>query len=471
MLFLGLGFVPAALLAVLLPALVILIRPLIARSLGGRGRLGAWLSWAAVLVAMVAAGGVWWGLQGLESYQAWEPTLRVWLNPLAAWYSVALAPPEQITALASPVYGFAVTMFLLGVLLNIVGILGLRVWNPSGEPIMQREQGDEEAEEKDRLKAHAAPGRIRHVWANPILWREVRTRAYGRRPLLVKVAYFAVLALICYLALGPIWNPADRPLFAAALGLVPVGVLSLLLISAQAVTAITSERDTGALDLLLVTDLSPNEFIFGKLVGILYNTKEFLLPPLILAVAYAVVGLLATPPRAHPELLEWRNTESLVCVLGVLLLLFGFAKVLGLHVALRTQNSQFAVLNTLGTVFLLSGGTLICFALIWINGNSFEYQWTSFIVFVAAGVGGLWWVLSSGRPSAALTLASWLCPFAVLYTVFNIVIAKPGTQESADPVIPFIVLVGAFGFTLLAMLVPLVSEFDIALGRTTGGGE
>ena len=55
-------------------------------------------------------------------------------------------------------------------------------------------------------------------------------------------------------------------------------------------TAITSERDGRALDLLLVTDLSPKEFIFGKLGGILYNTKEFLLPPLILAAVYAALG-------------------------------------------------------------------------------------------------------------------------------------------------------------------------------------
>jgi ABC-type transport system involved in multi-copper enzyme maturation permease subunit len=470
-LYLGLAVVPAALLAVLIPALLMLLRPLIAQRLGGRSRWAPWLGWAAVLAGAAGGAAVWWGLHGLDSYEAWEPTLRSWLNPYLAWQSVLLLPPEEMTSLAAPVFGFATAMLLLGLLLNLAGILGLRVWNPSGEPIMQREQADAEAEEKDRLKAHAAPGRVRHVWANPILWREIRTRAYGRRPLVVKVAYFAVLALICYFVLGTLLNPADRPLFAAAYGLVPVGVLSLLLISTQAVTAITSERDTGALDLLLVTDLSPKEFIFGKLAGIVYNTKEFLLPPLLLAIVYAVAGLLATPPRAHPELLAWRNTESLVCVLGVTLLLLAFAMVFGLHVALRTQNSRFAVINTLGTVFFLSVGTLICVYLILINGGRFEYQWTSFIFFIAAGVGGLWWVLSSGRPSAALTLASWLCPLGVFYTVTNLVVAKPGTQESADPAIPFFVLVGAFGFTLLAMLVPLVSEFDIALGRTTGGGE
>jgi len=34
------------------------------------------------------------------------------------------------------------------------------------------------------------------------------------------------------------------------------------------------------LDLLLVTDITPKEFIYGKLAGVLYNTKEMLfLPP------------------------------------------------------------------------------------------------------------------------------------------------------------------------------------------------
>ena len=81
----------------------------------------------------------------------------------------------------------------------------------------------------------------------------------------------------------------------------PIVIISLLLVSAQAVTAITSERDTGALDLLLVTDLTPREFIFGKLLGILYNTKEFLLPPLILAAVYAWRGVLARPAPIHED--------------------------------------------------------------------------------------------------------------------------------------------------------------------------
>jgi hypothetical protein len=43
--------------------------------------------------------------------------------------------------------------------------------------------------------------------------------------------------------------------------------------------------------------------------------------------------------------------------------------------------------------------------------------------------------------------------------------------ESSDPLVPFLVIAVAFGFTITAMLVPLLSEFDVALGRTTANEE
>jgi ABC-type transport system involved in multi-copper enzyme maturation permease subunit len=399
-------------------------------------------------------------LPGLSQWQAW-------LDPFEALQSV-LEPQLQGAPLLHPAYGFAAFMVVLSVLLTAWGILRLRVWNPSGEPIMQREQPDD-LEERDRAKAHAAPGPVRRVWSNPILWREIVTRAYGRRPLLIKLAYAAALGLICYYVLTPLWTGEGRD-WAAARGLVPVGILSLLLVAAQAVTAITSERDTGALDLLLVTDLTPREFIFGKLAGIIYNTKEYLLPPLVLAVVYAGQGMLASPPRGYPGLAFSKNLEAAFCVVGGGLVLLAFTMVFGVHVALRHEVSRVAVLQTLGTVFFLSVGTLVCIYLILINGR-FEYQWTSFIFFVTAGIGGLWWVLNGDRPSPALTMASWMCPLLVWYSVTNILVGKPGTGESTDPFIPFLAVGVAFGFTIFGMLMPLLSEFDVALGRTSGGGE
>jgi ABC-type transport system involved in multi-copper enzyme maturation permease subunit len=415
---------------------------------------------------------------GEESVRA----AQVWLEPFLALWSAQEASTDARAAFR-PAYAFALVMLGWSVLLNLYGMARLRVWNPSGEPIMQRERpGEAQDKERDlaevaaggagakRASVHAAPGSVRHVDGNPILWREVFTRAYGRRPALVKLAYGFVLAMICYSALWPLVARGERGAFAAAYGLLPVGVLSLLLVTAQATTAITSERDSGALDLLLVTDLSPREFIFGKLLGILYNTKEYLLPPLLLAGVYSAYRCLATPPAGHANLAGPMNATALLCVLAATVVLLAFACVLGVHVALRTPNSQVAIIHALSTIFFLTVGTLVCIALILIN-RRFEYQWGSFLFFLIAGIGGLWYVLSGDRPSTALTWAAWFCPLAVLYAVMNVLVGKPGSQETADPLIPALVIVASFGFAIAAMLVPLLSEFDVAMGRTSGGAD
>lgn len=412
-----------------------------------------------------------------DNSPAWVEQVHSWVDPFEAMDSVL--QPDEPGALLPPAFGFAVVMGTLAILLNLFSIGMLRVWNPSGEPIMQRESADEEdvVNKEKRRNIHAAPGAVREVGDNPILWREVATRAYGRRPLLVKFAYFLVAGLICWYALQPLFGSGQPSSYAAALGLVPLAILSLLLLAAQSATAITSERDLGALDLLLVTDLTPGEFIYGKLIGITYNAKEYLLPPLLLAAVYAAFDLfkpgshlLARTPTGAEYLQASRSFEAFVCIAGSALVLMAFTMFLGIHVSLRTINSRLAILNTLSTIFFLSVGTLVCVYLILINGR-FEYQWSSFLVFTIAGVGGLVWILNGQRPSAALVLAGWMCPFAVLYAVVSILVGKPGSIETADPLLPAAVIVGAFGFAIQAMRTPLISEFDVALGRTTGGGE
>lgn len=405
-----------------------------------------------------------------------------WLDPFAAVGSV-FQPPETRATFLAPSLGYALVAGGLAAALVGWGIWKLRVWNPSGEPIMQREAPEEDVEAgtaeatEKRRDIHAAPGVAREVGANPILWRETSTRAYGRRPLLVKLAYFVVAGLVCNYALQPLFGTGKPPSYAAAYGLVPLGILSLLLLAAQSATAITSERDLGSLDLLLVTDLSPKEFVYGKLAGILYNAKEFLVLPLLLAVVYVALdcfrsgsSLLARPPVGADHVQAARSLEAFLWLLIVAVVLIAFTIVLGIHVALRTPNSRLAVLQALSTLFFLSVGTLVCVYLIIINVR-FESQWSSFLVFTVAGVGGLMWVLNGAKPTAALILSGWLCPFAVLYCVVSILVGRPGSPETADPLLPAVVIVGAFGFTIKAMLTPLISEFDVALGRTTGAGE
>ena len=422
-----------------------------------------------IVFYLFAAQGV--GLLGGLFLNPSQVTLLVsWLDPFSALVFV-MEPPQQ-AVMIHPAYAFTIFMFLFGLGLTGLGVVKLRRWNPSGEPVQQRETSEDaeaEAKARDRATAHAAPGKPRDVWKNPILWREICTYAYGRRPVLVKLAYGLVIALIAYFAIAELNRGGDRPEFAAAYGLVPATILSLLLISAQSATSITSERDGKALDLLLVTDLEPREFVFGKLGGVLYNTKEFILPLALLTVYYAISGVLAY--TRDDEVPFLKNFGPMICVLVAFAIIIAFVMVLGLHVSLRIENSRLAVVNTLGTVFFLSVGTIVSIYLIVINGGSLGNQLLSFSAFICLGIGGLWWVLSADRPSAALGLSSILCPFAMFYSVVNVLIAKPGSRESADPLIPLLVVGAAFGFTICAMLVPLLSEFDVATGRTTSNSD
>ena len=55
--------------------------------------------------------------------------------------------------------------------------------------------------------------------------------------------------------------------------------------------------------------------------------------------------------------------------------------------------------------------------------------------------------------------------------ISSVLIGKPGINESVDPIMPAIAMVGSFGFAILAMMVLLLSEFEVTMGRTSGGGD
>ena len=293
-----------------------------------------------------------------------------------------------------------------------------------------------------RIAAAARP--YRQAWANPILWRELMTRAYGARPLIVKGCYILLFAL----GMGLFFNLGqgmENPM-RSGLVMIPVGltILSLILVNAQGVTALTSERDTGALDLLLVTELSPKEFIYGKLYGVLYNSKEMIGLPVVTAIAMAVMGIL--------------SGENLVFFLLDFLLLCHFAGMLGLHSAITYTSSRTAVANSLGTIFFLMVGILLCSFLIALSDREFGRQLLSFMIFIGAGSVALFGSLGAKNPSNAIALVALLTPFWTFYCIISLI--------NGDLMAAFLVSAGIYGFAILAMLVPAVGDFDIALGRT-----
>ena len=161
-----------------------------------------------------------------------------------------------------------------------------------------------EAEERKSIDPtlSAAGGKVRPVWNNPILWREIRTSPYGRRNLIIRFVYF-LLFLISLGAVHSLFAGGAMPTAVQIAGpLVPLLILSLLLVNAQAVTSLTSERDGGTFVLLLVSDISPKEFVWGKLGGTFYNMREIILS-LSCAATFIIWGISAL--NAFSSLRGW----------------------------------------------------------------------------------------------------------------------------------------------------------------------
>ena len=291
---------------------------------------------------------------------------------------------------------------------------------------------------------HAAEGEARRVWNNPILWREVCTWAHGRKIIAVRFVYTAVF-------LATAWGitVATHAATGATTGLpmvvLPLFVLSLVLINALAVSSITTERDLGALDLLLVTDVTPQEFIFGKLGGVFYVAKEIVLLPLLLCGYVWWVGAL--------------SLEQLAYLVGGLALMDMFVGMLGIHAGLAYTNSRSAVAVSLGTVFFLFIGVATCMRIMVSFSGSYELQLAPFLAFMIGGSAGLFAALGARNPSQAIGLASLLLPVLTF-------VAITGFLQS-ETLGVFLIVAFAYGLTTAAMLVPAISEFDVATGRTT----
>jgi ABC-type transport system involved in multi-copper enzyme maturation permease subunit len=383
------------------------------------------------------------------------------LNPLAGRSGLE---PAHVSA-----WDFLLVMGAATVVINGVTMLRLRIWNPSRSfeaPVgWQDETAGDSTDPASAEIGQTAPvsvagtarskpqnsARTRRIWANPVVWREICTKAYGRKILVIKAAYVVVAALIAF-AIAQ--TPASSELVLgmispAGVGLVGLCLISLMLINAQAVTALTSERDGKTLELLLMTDVTAKEFIYGKLGGIFYNTKELIVIPLALA-AYVLYTRGGTADAF---------TEICLYVMIGFLVLVVFSATLGLHSGLSFERSRTAIANSLGTIFFLFIGIFIFMLLLVEARSSFAQQFASFVVFILAGSIALYSSLSHKNPSAALMLSAALLPFLTFYAITEFLL-----QGSLGVCLS---IAAAYGFTTLAMIVPAVSEFDVALGRTT----
>ena len=466
---------------------VTLLSALAAGSLGST--LALWREKTFQTLALTALGIVLWlalgeivhaGLAG-ESLAGWSH--ETWAIGLSPFRAIMAASYPQIAGDAGAGAGdtlAGVRLFLgcsggLVFLLNAIAVLRVRVWNPSREVFAgQKQEGsvesiygpgrhsaaDDEAARAGHVDARVSSSRqtSRSVWDNPVLWREICTWAYGRKVMVIRVAY----VLLFLLAAGGLYytissgaldlasgDDSTSIIPVAARPLIPFFLLSLVIMNALAVTSITSERDGQALDLLLVTDLTPKEFVLGKLGGVLY-----------------VTALMSILPLALSGYLWWAggvSLENLIYVLGGLVTMYIFVTTLGIHCGMIYANSRTAIGVSLGTVFFLFLGIATCLVMMISFSGSFQTQLWQFLMFILGGSLGLYVALGSRNPSTAIALASLLLPFVTFYAITTFSLHHYLTV--------FIVTSCVYGFTTAAMLMPAISQFDIAMGRTKTPGE
>lgn len=385
----------------------------------------------------VAAAGT--GFADVIGHAAPYHALSKILNPLAG----------DTTGVAVVTAGTSVAVMLgLALALSVYTVIRLRVWNPSQA---LRQTTPEDSEDASVESTQSAPAvKHRSVWDNPVSWKEIATRGYGRKIIYIKFAYVLLAAIIGYgmltaanpdrLVLGMVSPPA-----AAFLAL---SVISLLLVNAQAVTSISTERDSNTLDILLATDISAKEFMTGKILGALWNAREMILVP----IALLVLAMSALPASGI-------TVENLVYLIAGYFVLSLFATMLGLHSGLTYENSRAAIGNSLGTMFFLFVGIFIFMLLLVEARSSFAIQMQSFIVFIGLGSIGLYGSLTYKNPSNALTIAAIVLPFLTFYAITDFLLG--GNLGVAFWICT------AYGFAAIAMLIPAMSDFDVALGKTT----
>jgi ABC-type Na+ efflux pump permease subunit len=390
-----------------------------------------------------------------------------WAIAMSPWQAVQeAARPAFPTAAAShplhnPVILFLVTSTTIAALLNFVAIVRVRIWNPRQELIPQsNEDASQDAvsatpsmtNARTAVAIHGSGGKSRQVWDNPVLWREIRTWAYGKRIIVIRIAYGAVFAICAAVLVAQVNTSAmaDRAIPPEAKPLVTLLVVGLILLNALAVTSLTNERDSRALDLLLVTDLSPKEIVFGKLGGAFFNAKEMILLPIALCAYLWFAGAI--------------STENLAFLLSGYAALNAFAAMLGLHMGINYANSRTAIATSIGSLLFLFLGVATCMRIMLAFANSFENQFATFLGFIAGGSVALYVALNWRIHSPALSVVACFAPLLTFTAITSFLIGNFGAV--------FLLTVLTYGFATWAMLVPAIDVFDVATNRagTTDDG-
>lgn len=286
-----------------------------------------------------------------------------WCHPFLA-LDVALnrVPPADLAAvahygwpvkylLAYPDASYVIIMLLLSAALVAFGMIFVRRGAKEGETTLLTRI-------KDRLRGLIrAPSRRapRSVWKNPIAWREAATQTSMAGSGMVRYLYFALGVIGAVVLLGASLTgafgltPAETQTWLVGLVMVEFGVV-LLIATNMAASAVTRDRESQSMDILLCTPLTPKDLIWGKLRGLVSFSIPLIAVPVVTCALFAVAELFSSnrPPIILPE--------SVIYMTVLMVVYAALACVLGLQRSIRSTKT---VTATLSSVAIL---VIVCFA-------------------------------------------------------------------------------------------------------------
>lgn len=360
------------------------------------------------------------GIERMSWLAAFHPFLSMGavLNktPAPDFGSVAHYGFPRAEWLAYPAMSYVVMSFLVSVVVVLASVWFVRRGGKVGEPTWIGRL-------LSRPKVDGGSGitrRPRHVSANPVAWREAKTKAAAgsggsMRTILVMAGAVAAGALLVAYMRG--MATTEVRLWLKAL----VGMelaLALFIASATAATSMTREREGNTLDLLLATPLVSSQIIWGKVRGLFSFAVPMLSVPALTIGAFVLVDLLRGRLFSGPgPVVNW---DALLAVPLATVGFTVFACAMGLQNSIKQRKTVAAVLASAAI-------TLFVFGL---------------LGFCAFGV------RSSGSLQGASAAAAAFCPLSLVMMVMDpqLYFTQGALTASAQELAQFrmVALIGSF---------------------------
>ncbi len=343
-------------------------------------------------------------------------------------------------ALAYPANAYVIWTTGLSLLLTISSFFFVRRGAKLGEPTLWNSI----SRRFRRANTDSAKTRQpRHVWANPIAWREAKTHAGGGAALrwaIILGGSIGALVLFVMHVSGSL--PAGPVRIWLARLIVVQFAIAIIIATNTAATSMTKEKESKTMDLLLTTPLTSKYILWGKLRGLVSYAAPLLLGPVMFLLLFGIVGL--GQDKGTPVI--W--IEGGIEIAALMIIYTACACVIGLRISLVTKKNVVAVMYSVGLVLTLSGVS-------WMLGHE--------IVSNSGGEFGAFFA-----PFTPFTSIWYLVDVAQLFETPK-ELAENATATRTAVLVGSLCALGLFSFIVWSVYSGLVRNFDMIVRKQSGG--